>query len=257
MPVGFGPMPSPRQDQYGSPWNDPMARIKSVACSFLTDSKRLEALLPPGLSLSCDPVVTVEFMFITELQWLAGRGYNTLGVRFPVTYKTDAKIYTGPFLSVLWENRADPIITGREELGFAKLFCEIPSPRYLKRSQKLEARWEGHSFLNMEVSELSSGKPNPSNDDGTLHFRYFPKVGEPGISESKGMVLTPPSPRVELISYETGTGSLSFQHSSWEQLPTLAHIVNALAELPQLEFRGSTVTELRADTSLHNHHSID
>jgi hypothetical protein len=28
--------------------------------------------------------------------------------------------------SVLWENLADPIISGREELRFNKLYCEIP-----------------------------------------------------------------------------------------------------------------------------------
>ena len=32
------------------------------------------------------------------------------------------------FLVVLWENLTDPILTGREELGFSKIYCEIPEP---------------------------------------------------------------------------------------------------------------------------------
>ena len=33
----------------------------------------------------------------------------------------------GDLLLILWGNRADPIITGREDLGYAKLYCELPS----------------------------------------------------------------------------------------------------------------------------------
>jgi hypothetical protein len=39
----------------------------------------------------------------------------------------------------------------------------------------------------------------------------------------------------------TGKGSFRFTKSSWEELPTLFHIVNALAQLPIKEFLSATL----------------
>ena len=55
-----------------------------------------------------------------EIEWLAGRGYNTLGVSFPAVFEGEVDRATGSLLTVLWENLTDPILTGREELGFSK-----------------------------------------------------------------------------------------------------------------------------------------
>ena len=63
--------------------------------------------------------MTVAATYMKEIAWLAGRGYNTLGVSFPATFTGEEDEVTGNFLTVLWENLTDPIITGREELGFA------------------------------------------------------------------------------------------------------------------------------------------
>ena len=65
---------------------------------------------------------------MTEIEWLAGRGYNTLGVTFPVVFQGKRDRAIGPFLLVLWENLADPILTGREQLGYSKIYCELRDP---------------------------------------------------------------------------------------------------------------------------------
>ena len=256
MPVAFGPAPSPRQRPDGKAWVDPRARIRVVNVSFLTDASALQRLLPASMTLDGDPIVTVEFMYITELQWLAGRGYNTLGVRFPVRYRTATREYKGPFLSVLWENKADPIITGREELGYAKLFCDIPAPRQVYGREHYEAHWEGHRFLEMCIEGLSPSVPGTGDVDGTLHYRYVPRVGCPGTAEAEGVVLSPPTVP-EWIDHATGQGRVRFVRSTWEQLPTLSHIVNTLADLPVVRSLGATVSNLRCDTSLHLHRAIE
>ena len=48
-----------------------------------------------------------------EIDWLAGRGYNVLGVEFPVVYNGKNERDTGPLLKVLWENNTEPKQTGR------------------------------------------------------------------------------------------------------------------------------------------------
>ena len=41
--------------------------------------------------------VAVAASYITELEWLAGRGYNILGVSFPAPFKGEQDQVTGNF----------------------------------------------------------------------------------------------------------------------------------------------------------------
>jgi len=250
MPVVFGPMPGPRQTLDGGLYEKTTGRIESYATSFLTEPEYLRKLLAPRFSLDADPVVTIEFNYLSELSWLAGRGFNSLSVRFPTRYEGQKETVRGPFLAVAWENKADPIITGREELGFAKLFCDIPEPRRAGRGCQCLASWEGHTFIEMELWEI--GKALPSSDyfvDGTLHYRYIPRVGCPSEADFMGAVITPSVDPVEIEVNSYAEGRVKFVRSSWEQLPTFVHIVNALAEFPQLEHCGSTHRIVQSDVT--------
>src|SRR6185369_12854077 len=111
MPAHFGPMAGPRQGPDGETfdWTDTPKRI-NISTSFLTEPAVLDALLPPGLELAGDPLVTIEIVYMTELEWLAGRGYNTVGVRFPARFRGQRDDILGSFLAILWENLADPIL---------------------------------------------------------------------------------------------------------------------------------------------------
>ena len=108
-----------------------------LTVSYLTQRSKLERLLPPGCVLRGDPVVSVSLSYFSNLYWLAGRGYGILYVDVPVTYTGRTETIVGAFCPVLWEGSPDACITGRDELGFAKLFADIP---------QLEARpgtWHG------------------------------------------------------------------------------------------------------------------
>ena len=124
MPTHFGPRTGPRRGPDGQRFecrDNPRSSIYSL--SFLSEPRQLDVLLPPGFRLNGEPVVTVSASYMTEIEWLAGRGYNTLGFSFPVSFEGEKDRISGNLLTVLWENLADPIITGREELGFAKIYC--------------------------------------------------------------------------------------------------------------------------------------
>ncbi|CAN5639897.1 hypothetical protein BH09PSE5_BH09PSE5_28130 [soil metagenome] len=69
-----------------------------------------------------------------RLAWLAGPVYSLLGVKSPVRYTGGRDTVKGPFLRVLWESRVEPILTGREELGYPELYCEPPTARELHAS---------------------------------------------------------------------------------------------------------------------------
>lgn len=61
-------------------------RRLSVATRFLTDAKRLERHLPEGFTLAGEPIVSIEFHYLTEIDWLAGRGYSMIHVGWPATF---------------------------------------------------------------------------------------------------------------------------------------------------------------------------
>jgi quinol monooxygenase YgiN len=187
---------------------------------------------------------------MTEIEWLAGRGYNLLGISFPAIFAGTHDRAVGSFLAVLWENLADPIITGREELGFSKIYCELPEPRVCEGEIHCIASWMGFKFLDLKINDLAQmpleeALASPSRaTDGTLHFKYIPKTGEWGMPDVSYAVLTPAdAPNRVVRERWTGEGTVQFHRATWENLPTMFHIVNALHELEIEEYRGATVVK--------------
>lgn len=253
MPVVFGPTCGPRQGPDGEAYDYADAPRTTASVSFLTDAAAIERLLPPRCKLHGEPVVTVEHVELRELEWLAGRSYSLLGIKFPVLYTGEEQLEAS-FLSVLWENRPEPILSGREELGFAKLYCELPQPRVLRGKRHYSAVWDGHEFIRMTFADLEEAPPPPppsGSFSGVLHHRYLPRVAKDAAREVEQMVLTPAGGAV--IHYDRvlrGVGSVEFVRSEWAQLPTMFHIVNALADLPQIESRGASIIDSRGTKDL-------
>ena len=111
MPTHFGPSPGLRQTPDGGRHiTDRPIKVTRYSVPFLTSAEQLATHLPPGFVLDGDPVVTVDFGFMTDIHWLAGRGYNIAGVRFPVQYRGERDEVSGQFLSVLWETSVFPVL---------------------------------------------------------------------------------------------------------------------------------------------------
>jgi hypothetical protein len=266
MPYGYGPTAGPRQGPDGKPfaWIDTPHKM-TVAASFLTKAEKLASLLPPGFSLIGEPVVTAELHVLTELEWLAKRGYSMLHVRFPAAHEGQQGRTTGSFLSVLWENLADPILSGREDLGFAKLWCELPPPRLFRNRAVCAASWLSHQFCEIEVADLTAtdlqAAPQPGlagmQSEGVLHYKYIPATQDWGSAAVAHACLTPTGGKVKLESLRVGQGRVRFFPTSWEQMPTQFHIVSALAELPQLEQREAWVATTRGGSDLSNQRRLD
>ncbi len=190
------------------------------------DPAALAALLPPGFQLDGEPCLTFMFCYMTQIEWLAGRGYNTLGVTVPVRYSGPGGPARGPLMLVLWENLCDPIITGREQLGIAKLYCALPSP---DTDGAFVASWEGHEFLRL-THRVHEDVPPPSvAGDGTFHVRFLPGLSREAAPVISDVVLTPQAEAAVTIErYSQGTGSLAIYPTAWEQMPTQFHVVEGL-----------------------------
>ena len=252
MPTHFGPMSGPRQGPGGEmgAFSVDQRKSRTYAVSFLSEKRQLDALTPPGFEAVGEPVVTVAATYMTGIDWLAGRGYNTLGVTFQARFNGTRDRATGPLLLVLWENLTDPILTGREQLGFSKIYCELPEPVIHGGETHCTASWLGFRFMDMKLTNLveveaPADAPAEAPDDGslkgTLHYKYVPKTGEWGEADAEYAVLSPQNPPVSEPQRWQGDGSVTFHRARWEDLPTQYMIVNALAELEVKEFRGASI----------------
>jgi len=254
MPTHFGPATGPRRGPDGQPFDNTDApKTTSISVSFLARAAQLEPMLPPGFSLDGEPVVSVGASYIKEIPWLAGRGYNTLGVSIPVLFEGERDRARGRLLLVLWENLTDPILTGREELGFAKIYAELPEPRFFDDGVQISASWLGFKFLDMHLSGLEESPVVPGDAAdrdpdgtlrGTLHWKYFPRTEEWGTPDVSYPVLTPSGQGNSRIEARwRGAGDVRFHAARWEDMPTQYQIVNAFANLDIVEFRGATIVE--------------
>ena len=263
-PLSFGPMPSPRQDHYGRPIPAHNSRFTTYSVRFRSSATYLKTLFPaPEFSFS-SPGTVAEASFrcteLSEMGWLGGGGYKYLGLWIhgvQYTRKDGSKVH-GSFLVVLLESSADPIITGREELGMPKLFCNIDvSAKGAMTS--IACSWRGATFFRMHMHGLKEkavaekgetnghgpapagppGHPGPPKpvEEGTMFYRYIPAVGKPGEADAAYPVLIREGNgdstawAVEKTS-QAQDSRLEFMEGDWQTLPTLHHIAAGLAEMP-------------------------
>lgn len=246
MPIGFGPFPGPRQIPHPGVRKPDTNRRTIASVTYLTEERSIGEILPDCFEVGKKPTITVEFQKFENLDWLAGRGYSTFGVKIPAILITESGPIEGDFLSVLWENLADPILSGREELGFAKLWCDLSETISDEKHKKYTAHWLEHPFADLEINNLTDSPALPSPARPTFHYKYIPKTGHPGQADASYPVITPANnPHLVVESRFQGAGRFAFKKSSWEELPTLFHIVNSLAEIPLKEFVSASLVICR------------
>ncbi|EMC98766.1 hypothetical protein BAUCODRAFT_379785 [Baudoinia panamericana UAMH 10762] len=247
MPLGYGPFPGPRQTTSGLPhhgWNE--ARSTTYSLIFKADKSHLSTFLPNehfridtenGLAYASFALVHLE-----NLPWLAGRGYNHFGFYIhDVVCKDGADEVRGKYLIVLFEDCADAITSGREELGYAKLWADL-SAKYESTNMRLCLGWDGSVFGELSINGLRNNEgdvPDPAKVSfrpmqGILHYKYVPRTGSPGEADVQYPTFTPApaegTSRV-LRTALSQTGHFGFKALSFAELPTLHHVAARLSEL--------------------------
>ncbi|MCP5118022.1 MAG: acetoacetate decarboxylase family protein [bacterium] len=214
--------------------------VTTMAVSYLTDPVKLAQYLPEPFEVGSEPRVTVFYSMNHEIEWLAGGNYNLLGVNAAVRFNGKTDRLEGAYCLVLWEDETDPILTGRELLGIPKIYADIEDPAVLRGTWRTSASHRNHKIVDMSIRGL---KPLPaetiaafkssSKKANWMGWKYIPNTGRGGAAVSHAtLVPTSASPREAW----TGTGEIDWNRLTWEQNPTQAHIVNALADLPVLEY---------------------
>jgi Acetoacetate decarboxylase (ADC) len=269
MPVLFGPAPGPRQKHDGTPWQaeeSGTANVQWATLAYRTHQEKLEALLPPGFRLNGEPLVHVTLGFFRNLYWLAGRGYGLVNVEVPVIFSGKSETLEGGLCLSLWEGRPDAIMTGREELGFPKLFADIPDVRLNPDSGAIrgEASWLDFKFFEIEMHGF---EPVPVDSmrllgapGGPIHYKYMPRTGPfgSGGADVTYVAASHPLPgdsaavspinfgEADFRKWKAKGGSVKWNRATFEQLPTTCHVVNGIADLEILEYVSAEMIEFSA-----------
>jgi len=235
MPVSFGPAPGPRNLPEPQRHRRYDKNTLTLTLSARTDPVALGRLLPSGFTIEHPAQIEISLLVLTDIGWLAGRGYNIAMIRIPARWSGEEEI-SGYFVPVLWESMAEPILTGRDELGWPKIFADIPAPVIEHGHWRASAAWEGFTFLEIDSWDFMAGDV-PAPAQPMMFHKYMPRTGEWGEVDLDYMTVTSPdgpAPRVRSVS--VGAGEFTFRRARWEDMPTQYPIVNALADLPLRDF---------------------
>ena len=126
-----------------------------------------------------------------DVEWMAGGEYRLIQVSAPVQYMGDSEGLEGEYVFVIWENKACPIIGGREEDGMPKVFADIASERHIGDRWFTSASFESFGFLSMDFTserEMSERDIAVMNENPKVNFfgwRYLPNLGKGGAALSR------------------------------------------------------------------------
>jgi acetoacetate decarboxylase len=177
MPVYFGPA----EDRI-HPTFQPPAEIEELRVVFETDAASLEALLPKGFSLR-EPLLSVSFAKYGYCGWLAGNSYTLINISTPVRFDGDEDHIDGAFLLTMFENHADPILPGRDAIGYCKIYADIPPFRKYENFHSASASSWGFDFLDLNIdTDGTAADPDriqrmDDQNQGKLNLKYIPETG--------------------------------------------------------------------------------
>jgi hypothetical protein len=261
-PIGFGIFPGPRQDNRGQRRPSSLTRAFTTASvRFKTSRTFLETIFPTqSFSFRDRATVCLASFSVTTPGSVSGLGgdgcYSSFGLYLHgVEYrKKDGTSVLGSYLPVVFENLADSVISGREEIGIPKLFCDINIKRR-SNTYHMEASWRGTSFAEISLSQLEVDDPRTESrafsrevDYDTLAYRYVPAVGAPGQADAEYAIVVPGEeekvvcPSVNAV-WRSKDASVRIDARDWSALPTLHHVTSILAEIPIYEVVSAKVVE--------------
>lgn len=119
MPANFGPVS--RQDTLH------YQEVTRLSSSYLTEKDALAALLPEPFEPADEPAVTVYCQVGRRVDFVAGGGYNIIGINLAAVFNGKKDHVAGLYSAVLWENDTFPILIGRKLLGAPTLYAETPT----------------------------------------------------------------------------------------------------------------------------------
>jgi len=239
MPVSTGPSRPLAAGVFEDVW--------TLATAYRSDKDALAALLPEPFEPADDPVVTVYYMKCRKINFLAGGGYNAMGVNLAAYFNGEQDQLHGDFAVVLWEDQTAPIIRGRELLGCPKVFGHVPDPYRIENDVRVQTSDNGHLLLEIQAKNVQPVNESTverlqaeQQDRYWMAWKYIPNVDGVGAAVSQPTLIGIEN---RFTAAWTGEGSVRFADVSWEANPESVSILAALRTLRVNEYLRTTLTQ--------------
>lgn len=266
MPVGWGPIQGPRQDYLGYEISGDDSSLRTGAVRIKTSKSYAEHLLPNDRFRVEAPgdfaYVTFSNSWIDNIDWLGGHDYSHFDIFLENVVYTEknGKEKKGRFLSLLLEGRAEPTLSGREELGMPKIFTTLTEAFDENSGYSVKASWEGSTFLEFKIKNCSKKQQIESSSppEDIIEWRCFPKPGAKGQVDIEYATYTPEptggSP-FKLSEYYEGEAEVIFFNNVINPLDLPVHytIAKKLSEIPIFGLEVGKVSVGTGLSDLSNH----
>lgn len=221
-------------------------KITSVSISFLTERSAAERCLPKPFEIAEEPIVSITLQQCKDVDWLAGHGYNLMGVDLAAIFNgQEDRNVTGTFCVVMWEDMCEPIIGGRDHSGVPKIFADIDAEHVPGQTARCTVSRFDHTFLEFEAHDLKEKDADARaeiervrRDHIWMNLKHFPKLENDGADVSYATVY--PSSG-QCVAAWSGQGSITMRTATPRQAPTQHDVINLLAGLPIVEVRSASV----------------
>ena len=232
MPVHFGGEPFyPVRTVYGD--------MTTLSISFETREDALIKIIPEDFDLT-SPTVNVQFADCRDVDWLSGGEYRLIQASVPVRYAKNGETLDGEYVLVIWENKACPIIGGREEDGMPKIFADIASLRHSGEHWFTAAGYENNTFLRIDITrgeELHDEELKLLNEHMKVNYfgwRHIPELGKAGAALSHA-TLYPQEAKIGK-AWECD-GKIDWLKFDLEMNIQQFRIISAMSGLPVLKYK--------------------
>ena len=262
MPVFFGPSPGAKNpDEQGSYHLLKPADVEAATVMFETDSAMLEEFLPEGFTLRA-PVLSVATCEFGALGNFDGNTYYLINVSVPVRFDGERDHLAGDLILAMYENHADPILGGRDLMGYAKVYADIP--RFTKTGRYIRTQASDWGFKLLDVELDLEAEPADreymqrlaAESEGKFNYKYIqatPEKGQPQYLAGADVSYPTFNPKVQPLP-EGYDWPLKEPHTTWCSgkaefhapgegvMSMYAHIPTALAALPVKRVLGAQFT---------------
>jgi hypothetical protein len=213
--------------------------VTTISFTYRTDPEKIRLLIPEESGIT-EPFIMISCQKYNVIHCMGGSEYSVVTVSTPARYLETKEPVDGLFHHVLRENKAAPILGGREESDMPKVRADIPGYRRVDQYISVNINHEGRAFLKMDLIEEHANSPDEianMNENNSrinqLGWRYIPKAGSvPGAALSEATCYP--------LDNEIFSGSVCNDSIRWtllkpKQHPMQFQIISALADLPILE----------------------
>ena len=206
-----------------------------LSADITTGMDALAEFVPKDFEI-LEPVVNVQYNDCRGVEWMSHGEYRILQFGVPVRYLGNDEGLTGLYPLVLWEDKAEPILSGREDTGMPKMFADISIERRWEDHWFVRASYEGTTFVKLDFWDKGAAgadKIAARNEDtrrvNAFGWRYIPNVSGGGAALNHA-VLYPSEAHVDAMWH--GEATITWTQYDWWENIIQAGVILGLSSLP-------------------------